>query len=68
MLQLLRSYDNSVMRMLVPVLLVVAALTARASSSNLVNVSFYSEALCPDCDRFTEGEMKEAIEKVSMYV
>ncbi|XP_062510733.1 gamma-interferon-inducible lysosomal thiol reductase-like [Corticium candelabrum] len=46
------------------VVLVVAALTVGASSSNLVNVSFYSEALCPFCDQLTEGEMNEAVQKV----
>ncbi len=48
------------------VVLVVAALTVGASSSNLVNVSFYSEALCPFCDQLTEGEMNEAVQKVSI--
>ncbi len=51
------------MRTLV-LLVVAAASTVRANSSPLVNVSVYSEALCPDCDRLTEGEMNEAVEKV----
>ena len=46
------------------VLLAVSAFATSVGSSQLVNVSFYSEALCPFCDLFTEGGMNEAVQKV----
>jgi hypothetical protein len=50
------------------VLLSVSVLAVSADSSQLVNVSFYSEALCPFCDAFTEGDMNEAVQKVGISV
>eukprot|EP00118_Oscarella_pearsei_P024549 m.306293 g.306293 ORF g.306293 m.306293 type:complete len:216 (+) comp41120_c0_seq1:22-669(+) len=39
-------------------------LASSAQAAQLVNVSFYSEALCPYCDSLTEGEMNKAVNEI----
>ncbi|XP_065837804.1 uncharacterized protein [Oscarella lobularis] len=45
-------------------LLLLALFAFSAHAAPLVNVSFYSEALCPYCDALTEGEMNKAVEEI----
>ena len=44
----------------------LALCVGAAVSDDRVVVGFYSEALCPDCLRFSMGPLSEAFEKVSL--
>ena len=60
-----RSMVEGTMSMTVNGAVLVLLALAFSTEAKLVNVTLYSEALCPDCAQFVRTDLSRAVEEVS---